>query len=877
MQPLLRSLFALALALLMGAASATHNEAGEILLCNVGGTEYEVTIITHTNPDSPADRPDFILQWGDGFTDTIPRLSDDVIIVAGISVQRNVYVSRHIYPGPGSYILQYEDPNRVANVINIDGGASVDVPMCVQSMIIVVPGRSDCLPIFTNPPIQNACLGECWEHNPGAYDLDGDSLSYEPRVCLGFDCEPVPNYRFPDEVGPGPNNQYDIDPVTGTITWCAPQQQGIYNIAFAVVEWRNFDGTWFPIGWVMRDMQVIVGVCDNRPPVIAELLDICVEAGTTLNLTVNATDPDPGQVISLFGIGGPFEEASSPATFGAAPGPSPVSGSFQWATNCTHVQQQPYLAIFKAQDNWQPVQLVDYASMFITVVAPAPLNPTATPDGSIMRLAWEPDVCTNATGYRIYRRQGLFGFDPDDCETGVPGYTGYQFIGSTSGWSATTYNDLGLSFGITYCYMVVAVFGDGAESYASVEFCAMLERDVPIMTNVTVVTTDITAGADSIRWSNAYDLDTNQFPGPYVFRLYEGTGYDQATTLIYTSPSHPFLAHPDTVFFHSNINTAGTAHVYRVELFGSNGDSLIGSSNTASSVFLELVPNDEQITLNMLHSTPWINTLFEVYRETTPDVFTLIATSNTPTYVDTALVNGLQYCYKVRSIGAYNDPGIISPLLNWSQENCAAPIDLTPPCPPTLALDNDCEVPLNTLSWNNPNESCADDTYQYNLWFTDSLGGQLDVIATITGAELTTYFHTDGQSVAGCYAVSAIDSVGNESALSDTVCGDNCPIYTLPNVFSPNNDRTNDFFVPFPYRGVKEIDLHIFNRWGQLVFTSTDPDITWPGTLKQTSEPVPDGVYYYTCAVVLKRLAGDEVLLLKGYVHILRGANTPLN
>lgn len=874
---LLRSLALLVLLSGAGRLLATHNQAGEILVCHVNGLTYEVTIITHTNPDSQADRPEFILEWGDGFVDTIPRLSDDVIIVAGISVQRNVYVSQHTYWGPGVYTLQYIDPNRVAGVVNIPG--SVNVPMCVQSQIIVIPNGNDCLPQFLNPPIQNACLGQCWEHNPGAYDIDGDSLAYELFPCLGYDLDedgwgdPIPGYQFPNEVQPGPDNQYSIDPLTGTLTWCSPQQQGIYNIAFLVKEYRNG----VLIGWVERDMQVIVGACDNEPPVVTPIADTCVLAGTTLVVPVQASDPDNGQTVTLTAFGGPFEVNSSPATFTSTPQPNLAFGTFTWNTNCSHVRQQPYQVNFRASDNYNSPQLQDYETMWITVVAPAPENPVATPLGGIMQLQWDASICTNAIGYKVYRRQGTFGFVPGPCETGVPAYTGYQFIGQTSGLNSTTYNDQGLAFGITYCYMVVAYFPDSAQSYASVEFCAMLERDVPIMTNVSVVSTDDVAGVDSIRWSNAWDLDTTQFPGPYLFKLYEGAGYTQANTLIHTTAPFPFLAHPDTSYEHTGIDTRSVPHVYRVELFGDDGATLIGSGNTASSVFLVAAPNDEQITLTMTHQTPWINTQYEVYRETAPNVFTLIGTTSTDTYVDTGLVNGSTYCYKAKSIGAYNDPSIVAPLINWSQETCAAPVDLTPPCAPTVDLDNDCETPLNTLTWNNPNESCADDTYQYRVWFTDSLGGTLQPIALLTGAELTTFLHTDGQSVAGCYAITAIDTVGNESLLSDTVCGDNCPVYTLPNVFTPNNDQRNDRFIPFPYRGVKEIDLQVFNRWGQLVYETNDPDILWPGTLKDTNEPVPDGVYFYVCRAELKRLSGIEPLLLKGYVHILRNSSPQLN
>ncbi len=884
MRLLLRFLIACSILFATSPASATHNEAGEILVCHVGGLQYEVTIITHTNPNSLADRPDFILDWGDNFIDTIPRLSRTLITVGTEQVYQNLYVSRHTYSGPAVYTLQYIDPNRIAGVLNINDGNSVDIPMCVQSQIIVTPDLADCLPVFLNIPIQQACIYQPWIHNPAAYDADGDSLSYEPVICLGPDVVPEPDgdgwgdpiagYVYPDQVDPGPNNQYSIDPVTGTITWDSPQVAGFYNIAFIVREWRSG----LMIGWVERDMLIIVeSPCNNEPPALGTMIDTCVLAGTPLTFSVQATDPDFGQTIEMSAFGGPFVVSQNPAVFTTNPGTSPVSGTFTWNTACSHVRQQPYQVVFSVQDDYS-TPLYNYANSYIKVVAPEPLNPTATPDGSIMRLQWDPDACTNAMGYRIYRRQELYGFDPEHCETGVPGYTGYVFIDTTMGPGNTTYDDHDLAFGITYCYMVTAFFPDGAESYASDEFCNLLERDVPIMTNVTVMSTDVTTGGDSVVWSNAWDLDTAQYPGPYFFKLYEGTGFTTANTLIHTTGTSPFLQHPDTAFQHLNINTVDGAHTYRVELLRGTGDGeLIGSGNTASSVFLDLEPNDEQITLHMDHSTPWINTVYDVFRETSPGVFTFIGTSGTDTYVDTALVNGQEYCYYVRTTGAYSDPGIVSPLINFSQVACDRPVDLTPPCAPALALDNDCETPLNTLTWNNPNESCADDTYRYHIWFTDSLGGTLEVVATIVGAELTTFLHTDGLSVAGCYAVTAIDSVGNESVLSDTVCGDNCPVYELPNVFTPNNDDRNDFFVPFPYRGVKEIDLHIFNRWGMLVFTSKDPDIQWPGTLKETSEQVPDGVYYYTCNVVMKRLSGDEVKQLKGYVHILRGKQAQLN
>lgn len=854
-------LFALVLSI---PAWATHNRAGEIIICHLGGFTYQVTIITHTKLSAPADRPELPLDWGDGDVDTIARTS--IIDDPDRDLRRNEYVATHQYTGPGIFTLQFDDQNRNSGVINVPN--SILQSFCVKTQLIISPVTGhNCSARFLNPPIQDACINQPWIHNPAAYDPDGDSLSFEPAVCLGLNCEPILGYTFP-----GPN--YNIDPITGTITWNAPSLIGEYNIAFIVREWRRENGVLFEVGWVTRDMQITVVACSNQPPVIAAVADTCVEAGTFLTFDVQASDPDFGQVVTLTALGQPFILANSPATFVSSPAPS-ATGQFSWPTNCSHVRLQPYQVVFNATDNDPQVQLQDYQTMFITVVAPAPLNPSAAASGSSIILAWDASICTNAIGYRIYRRAGLYGFDPAHCETGVPAYTGYTYLANTAGLNATTYTDnTGLIIGNQYCYMVVAEFADGALSYASEEFCALLDRQVPVITHVSVGTTDVATGRDTVRWSNAYDLDTTARPGPYFFNLYHGTGYTTANELIWTSPTHPFLAHQDTFWLDLNIDTRTTAHVYRVELVGSGGNDTIGSSNVASSVFISTVPDDEELTVVWTLNTPWINSLYEVFRFDGGS-WVLIGTSTTGSYVDTGLNNGQEYCYYVRSTGAYSNPDIVAPLINYSQEVCGVPEDRTPPCPPTLALNNDCELPLNTLTWNDPNQSCADDTYRYNIYFGDSLDAPLVLIATINGAENTVFTHTNGSSVAGCYAVTAIDTIGNESPFSNVLCGDNCPLYTLPNVYTPNSDHVNDFFVPFPYRGVRSIDLQVFNRWGQVVFETLDPAIGWDGTHMSTGEPVPDGVYYYVCTVIFARLSGSEPTVLKGYVHILGSGISP--
>src|SRR5690606_23644599 len=99
-----------------------------------------------------------------------------------------------------------------------------------------------------------------FEHNPGAFDPDGDSLSYAITTSRAEGGGPVSGYSFP----PG---DYGINPLTGELRWCAPVKSGEYNLAFIVYEWRkNTNGVYENIGYVLRDMQVIAEECHIKQP-----------------------------------------------------------------------------------------------------------------------------------------------------------------------------------------------------------------------------------------------------------------------------------------------------------------------------------------------------------------------------------------------------------------------------------------------------------------------------------------------------------------------------------------------------------------------------------------------------------------------------------
>jgi gliding motility-associated-like protein len=147
----------------------------------------------------------------------------------------------------------------------------------------------------------------------------------------------------------------------------------------------------------------------------------------------------------------------------------------------------------------------------------------------------------------------------------------------------------------------------------------------------------------------------------------------------------------------------------------------------------------------------------------------------------------------------------------------------------------------------------------------------MTVIAFIDSAEITSWNHDlsgTGKTMAACYAVTAIDSFYNESPVLKRICVDECFEYSLPNVFTPNGDNINDILHPLPYWSVEKIDLKIFNRWGNLVYQTEDPDINWDGTYLNEKKRVSDGVYYYICDVYTQRLSGLEHTTIIGYIHV---------
>ena len=123
---------------------------------------------------------------------------------------------------------------------------------------------------------------------------------------------------------------------------------------------------------------------------------------------------------------------------------------------------------------------------------------------------------------------------------------------------------------------------------------------------------------------------------------------------------------------------------------------------------------------------------------------------------------------------------------------------------------------------------------------------------------------------AGLYSVVVMNRCGVDSAATNVKFED-CERVFVPNIFSPNNDKTNDFFYIQDGGNVLKIkSLKVFDRWGGLVFQAADilpndESAGWNGALNNALLP-PD-VYVYVAEIVFKN---GETVIKKGDVTLVR-------
>jgi gliding motility-associated-like protein len=895
-------------------AHATHYRAGEIRFENVivNGSPtltYKIIVTTYTRFDlsasQSADRCTLTLYVGSlnspdssvmnrangplGINPKCITIPSGEILFNNNKYKKNVYETMRTFAVGNLYKLYVFDRNRVDEIANVNNGNSVNTPFALETEIDLRGGVfNNSSPVFNNLPLDKACNFKCFYHNPGATDVDGDSLAYFIDTCRGENLDKITGFTLPNNI---------TMLADGTFSWCTPSTVGIYNFAIRVEEYRKVNNKYRKIGYVIRDFQVDVDNCLNNPPTIVAN-DTCIEAGKTAKVLVKAFDSE-NNLIKMKASGQPFG-FSPVATFTkllSVPG-SAIS-EFVWQTKCIQIRKQPYSIVVRAIDNSNPDSLTRYQSFNVSVIGPPITNLNLQASGSKVKLTWNKPSCAipktsfnsnGIVGYSIYRKLGCDTFKFDPCLGANNPISSYQLIGTTLSIDSLQFldddNGNGLSFESAYSYFVVPNYFDGALSKISKQVCIRLSRNVPGIINVDVVKTDVTNGEIFVRWLKPLiggaNLDTLIYGGPYKFdlRRFDVSNASDNGTIV-TSITKPFFKSlsnlADTTYKDFGLNTRDKQYKYQVDFFATPAVTSIGSSNTATSTYLKLRGNNKKMILSWEAKVPWENYQYFVYQETTPNNFIIVDTTKNTTDTIYNLVNGNNYCFKVVCRGKFIDTYFtFDSLVNASQIACGNPKDLNAPCLLTPSLLADCESSTLSIAYRyDKTETCdTNDVLKLKLWraFTDT--SKFFLVDSITNLNNRQFLYKNTESLAGCYAVSAVDSSNNESELSNKVCIDNCDYkFDLPNIFTPNGDTANELYTPIKkeVKFVNKLDFKIYDRWGLLVYETNDILINWNGNLKKTSQKCSDGVYFYVGSATIGRLKGNEVKKFTGYIHLQRG------
>jgi gliding motility-associated-like protein len=155
---------------------------------------------------------------------------------------------------------------------------------------------------------------------------------------------------------------------------------------------------------------------------------------------------------------------------------------------------------------------------------------------------------------------------------------------------------------------------------------------------------------------------------------------------------------------------------------------------------------------------------------------------------------------------------------------------------------------------------------------SDSLICKIDTVMLDVSEEHTRFKWEDGSEYPirtitqpGAYTIEGwLNSCYNKNSINITL--EECATELLmPNVITPNDDHMNDRFIPIDIKGIIEMKLSIFNRYGVEVFNSTNFDHSWDGTFN--GDPVPPGAYYYQLNY---RDKNDITSTAKGIISVIR-------
>ena len=259
--------------------------------------------------------------------------------------------------------------------------------------------------------------------------------------------------------------------------------------------------------------------------------------------------------------------------------------------------------------------------------------------------------------------------------------------------------------------------------------------------------------------------------------------------------------------------------------------------------------NDKEIDIFWsAKNTTFFSGYYLIYRSTEGQEFFRLIDSvpSTQTYYTDTKVNTSAYAYRYRVVA-----------VNSCGNQISTPVHRTIKLSGSFDLDT-----TITLNWN-PYEGWAVDLYNINdapdrdqnlTIYNFTKDTQFAVIKTLNGYQLALRIS----------AIEAGTGMKNVVSWSNQILIDFNPIVWIPNAFTPQNgDNLNNTFHVF-IANYKSYQIDIYNRWGEHIFRSDDPNVQWDGTFKGSI--CDEGVYLYQVQVQ----GANTEIYKNGTVNLMR-------
>lgn len=196
---------------------------GDFSLQQISQLTFQYTVTTIEVQDISTNC-ELSIDFGDNTNSLMSRVE---VVYLPNNIKRNKYITTHTYPGAGTYEVSITGCNWIPNIQNITNSGNEPFQI-IQLLQINTNGNFNNSVSLTSSCYANAIVNQQYIYNIGAYDPDGDSLSYSLIPCF------VSIYNYPTA-----SNLIGIDSITGDFTWDKPTVAGTYAIGIVVKEWRN--------------------------------------------------------------------------------------------------------------------------------------------------------------------------------------------------------------------------------------------------------------------------------------------------------------------------------------------------------------------------------------------------------------------------------------------------------------------------------------------------------------------------------------------------------------------------------------------------------------------------------------------------------------